>query len=217
ICAEFGCTVNDVLLAAITCGFRELLIERNELSDGLIVRSLVPTSIRCATDRGAITNRLSAVLANLPVAEPDPVRRLRMISDQMGQIKRTRQAAGPELITQMLGAALPSLLMLGTRAAFQIPQQLVQTVTTNVPGPPFPLYVLGRKLLHAHPYVPIGDNVQIATAIFSYLGELSFGVTADSSASADVDILGPGIHRGLAELQRKLSPSESIPKQPAAA
>ncbi|HKR70602.1 MAG TPA: WS/DGAT domain-containing protein, partial [Streptosporangiaceae bacterium] len=87
----------------------------------------------------------------------------------------------------------------------QIPQPLVQTVTTNVPGPPFPLYVLGRKMLQAHPYVPIGDNVQIAIAIFSYLEELSFGVTADSNAAADVDILEPGIHRGLAELRRKAS------------
>jgi WS/DGAT/MGAT family acyltransferase len=205
ICAVFGCTVNDVLLAAITRGFRDLLKERGELSEGLIVRSLVPISIRCTSEEGEVTNRLSAVLANLPVSERDPVRRLAMLSEQMDQIKRTRQAAGPELITQLLGAAPPSLLMLGTRAAFQIPQPLVQTVTTNVPGPPFPLYVLGRKMLQAHPYVPIGDNVQIAIAIFSYLEELSFGVTADSNAAADVDILEPGIHRGLAELRRKAS------------
>jgi len=199
--AEFGCSVNDVLLAAITRGFRDLLIERHELSSGLVVRSLVPISIRCATERGEITNHLSAVLANLPVAEPDPIRRLQLVSEQMGEIKRTRQAAGGELLTQMLGAAPPSLLRLGTLAAFQIPQPLVQTVTTNVPGPPFPLYILGRKMLQAHPYVPIGDNVKIAIAMFSYLGELSFGITADSSAASDFDVLAKGIHRGLAELR----------------
>jgi diacylglycerol O-acyltransferase len=199
--AEFGATVNDVLLAAITRGFRDLLIERRELIDGLIVRSLVPISIRCAEDRGVISNRLSAVLANLPVAEPDPIHRLRLVSDQMDHIKSAHEAAGAELLTQMLGAAPPTLLRLGARAAFQIPQPLVQTVTTNVPGPQFPLYILGRQMLQAHPYVPIGDNVKIAIAIFSYLGQLSFGITADSSAATDLDILAQGIHSGLAELK----------------
>jgi WS/DGAT/MGAT family acyltransferase len=198
--AEFGGTVNDVLLAAITRGFRDLLIHHRELSDGLIVRSLVPISIRCAEERGAITNRLSAVLANLPVAEPDPILRLQLVADQMDQIKRTRQAAGAELLTQMLGTVPPTLLKLGARAAFQIPQPLVQTVTTNVPGPQVPLYVLGRQMVHAHPYVPIGDDVKIAIAIFSYLGQLSFGITADSSAAPDLDILADGIHSGLEEL-----------------
>jgi diacylglycerol O-acyltransferase / wax synthase len=190
--AELGGTVNDVLLAAITCGFRELLIARRELTDGLVVRSLVPISIRGADERGVTTNRLSAVLANLPVAEADPIRRLHLVHDQMDQIKRTHQAAGAEL---------PTLLSLAARAAFQIPQPLVQTVTTNVPGPQVPLYVLGRQMVQAHPYTPIGDNVEISIATFSYLGQVSFGITADSTAAPNLDILVRGIHHGLAELQ----------------
>jgi diacylglycerol O-acyltransferase / wax synthase len=118
----------------------------------------------------------------------------------MDQIKRTRQAVGPELLTQMLAAAPSALLSLGTRAAFRIPQPLVQTVTTNVPGPQFPLYILGRKMLQAHPYVPIGDNVRISIAVLSYLGQLSFGITAESGAARDPDILAKGIRHGLAEL-----------------
>ena len=199
--AEFGGTVNDVLLAAIARGFRDLLMERRELSDGLIVRSLVPISIRSQEERGVITNRLSAVLANLPVAESDPIRRLQLVSEQMDHIKRTRQAAGAELITRRLGAAPSTLLSLGARAAFQIPQPLVQTMTTNVPGPQFPLYLLGRRMVQAHPYAPIGDNVKIAIAIFSYLGQVSFGITADSSAENALDVIAQGIHHGLAELQ----------------
>jgi diacylglycerol O-acyltransferase / wax synthase len=198
--AELGVTVNDIVLAAITRGFRDLLLRRRELTDGLIVRSLVPISIRCADEHGAITNRLSAVLGNLPVAESDPIRRLQLVSDQMAQIKRTRQAAGPELLTQMLAAAPPALLNLGTHAAFRIPQPLVQTMTTNVPGPQFPLYILGRKMLQAHPYAPIADNVKISIAVLSYLGQLSFGITAESSAATDLDILAKGIRHGLAEL-----------------
>ena len=96
----------------------------------------------------------------------------------------------------LLGAAPPPLLELGTRAAFQIPQPVVQTMTTNVPGPQFPLYLAGRRMLQAHPYAPIGDNVRIAIAIFSYHGQLSFGITADSSAAPGIDILARGIRSG---------------------
>ncbi|HEY1344845.1 MAG TPA: WS/DGAT domain-containing protein, partial [Streptosporangiaceae bacterium] len=92
-------------------------------------------------------------------------------------------------------------LALGSRAAFQLPQPLVQTVTTNVPGPRFPLFVLGRKMVEAYPYVPIGDNVRISVAIFSYLDRFSFGITADYAAAPDLDVLTKGIRRGLAELQ----------------
>jgi diacylglycerol O-acyltransferase / wax synthase len=196
-----GGTVNDVLLAAITRGFRDLLIERGELSEGLVVRSLVPISLRRKDEQGVITNRVSAVLANLPVAEPDPVRRLELLRGQMDDLKRTRQAVGAELLTEMLGFAAPTLLALGSRAAFQLPQPLVQTVTTNVPGPRFPLFILGRRMVEAYPYVPIGDNVRISIAIFSYLGRFSFGITADYSAAPDLDVLTKGIRRGLAELQ----------------
>ena len=78
---------------------------------------------------------------------------------------------------------------------------LVQTVTTNVPGPRFPLFVLGRQMVEAYPYVPIGDNVRISIAIFSYLDRFSFGITADYSAAPDLDVLTKGIRRDLAELQ----------------
>jgi diacylglycerol O-acyltransferase / wax synthase len=198
-----GGTVNDVLLAAITRGFRDVLAERGDLSDGVVVRSLVPISVRGRDEHGVITNRVSAVLANLPVPEADPVRRLGLVREQMDEVKRTHQAAGTELLTGILGLAPPLLLALGSRMAFRLPQPLVQTVTTNVPGPQFPLFILGRQMVEAHPYVPIGDNVRIAVAIFSYLGRFSFGITADSSTAPDLDILARGIRRGLEELEAR--------------
>ncbi len=197
---SLGGTVNDVLLAAITRGFRDLLAARGELDEGVVVRSLVPVSVRGQDERGLITNRVSAVLANLPVGEPDPVRRLALLRAQMDDLKSTYQAVGAQILTEMLGFAAPTLLALGSRAAFRIPQPLVQTVTTNVPGPRFPLYILGRQMEGAYPYVPIGDNVRISVAIFSYLDRFSFGITADYDAAPDVEILAEGIDRGLAEL-----------------
>ena len=100
----------------------------------------------------------------------------------------------------MLGFAAPTLLALGSRSAFQLPQPLVQTVTTNVPGPRLPLYLLGRRLDRVYPYVPIGDNVRISIAIFSSCERFTFGITADRDAVPDLKVLAKGIRRGLAEL-----------------
>jgi diacylglycerol O-acyltransferase / wax synthase len=198
--ARLGGTVNDVLLAAITSGFRDLLDARGELAAGLVVRSLVPVSVRTQDEQGMITNRISAVLANLPVGEPDPGHRLALLREQMDEMKHTDQQQGGVLLTGLLGLTLPTLLAYGSHAAFQLPQPLVQTVTTNVPGPPVPLYLLGRKLARLYPYVPIGDNERISIAIISYRRRLTFGITADYAAVPDLDVLATGIRRGLAEL-----------------
>jgi WS/DGAT/MGAT family acyltransferase len=201
--AALGGTVNDVLLAAITRGFRDLLHARGELAEPVVVRSLVPVSVRGPSDHGGATNRISAVLVNLPVSEPDPVLRLALLRRQMDEVKRTHQAVGAEFLTQMLGFAAPTVLALGSRAAFRLPQPLVQAVTTNVPGPRFPLYVLGRRMAAAYPFVAIGDNVRVSIAIFSYLDRFAFGITAERDATPDLSVLAGGIGRGLAELRRR--------------
>jgi diacylglycerol O-acyltransferase len=77
----------------------------------------------------------------------------------------------------------------------------VQTVVTNVPGPCRPLYILGRQMEAGHLYVPIGSDVRLSVAIFSYLDTISFGVTVDYDAAPDLDVLVGGISRGLAELR----------------
>jgi diacylglycerol O-acyltransferase / wax synthase len=195
-----GGTVNDVLLAGITRGFRDLLAGRGELTDEVVVRSLVPVSVRGRDEQGVITNRVSAVLANLPAGEADPVRRLELLRAQMDDLKRTHQPVGAELLTELLGLAAPTLMALGSRAAFSMGQPLVQTVTTNVPGPRFPLFIGGRRMVRVYPYVPLGDNVRISVAIYSYLDRVTFGITADYDAVPDVSVLAKGIRRGLAEL-----------------
>ena len=198
--AAHGGTINDVVLAAVTTAFRDLLAERQQLTEGLVVRSLVPVSVRGPDEAGAVTNRVSAVLANLPAGEPDPLRRLSLIRQEMANLKGTHQAVGAEILTGMLGFGAPMWLALGTQAAFRIRQPLVQTVTTNVPGPRSPLYIMGRRLTALYPYVPIGNAVRISVAILSYVDSVAFGVTADYDSSADLDVFITGIRRGLAEL-----------------
>lgn len=197
---EVGGTVNDVILTAITRGFRDLLTERGELTADQVVRSLVPVSVRSPGERNTLNNRLSAVLVNLPVGEDDPLARLASVRAQMDDLKRSRQAAGADVLTGLGNFAAPTLLALGSRTALRFPQRILQTVTTNVPGPRVPLYMLGRPLAEIYPYVPIASTMRISVGIFSYLDRITFGINADFDAVPDVQVLADGIRAGFEEL-----------------
>ncbi len=203
----FGGTVNDVVLAAVTRGFRDLLAGRGELSKGQTVRSLVPVSVRAERERGTLNNRVSALLVSLPVGEPDPLRRLARLREQMDDLKSSRQAVGAQAMTELAVFAAPTLLAMGSRLTFRFPQPMMQTVTTNVPGPRFPLFLLGRQMIEIHPYVPIAYNLRISVGILSYLDQLNFGINADLDAVPDIGVLSQGIRAGFDELlQRAASP-----------
>jgi diacylglycerol O-acyltransferase len=202
---EIGGTFNDVVLACITNGFRELLLSRGEDTER-VVRTLVPVSVRPrdtsgkAVGDGTFENKVSAMFAELPIEIEDPVLRLAAITDQMKDLKESKQAMAGEALTSMSGFAPPMLLALGMRLATRAGQRNVNTVTTNVPGPQFPLYAAGRRMLRAFPYVPLGGQIRIGIAIFSYDGEVNFGITGDYDTTADIDVLAHGIEDGMAQL-----------------
>jgi diacylglycerol O-acyltransferase len=196
----FGGTVNDVVLAVITRGFRDLLISRGEPVEGRVVRSRVPVSVRREEERGSYDNRVSAMFAELPVGIDDPVKRLGSVREQMQDLKEKKQAVAAEVLTSLSGFAPPLLLALGGRLFARLPQRNVQTVTTNVPGPQRPMYACGRRMLAAMPYVPLAGSVRIGVAIFSYAGNLTFGVTGDYDSTPDLDVLYRGIAEGMEEL-----------------
>jgi diacylglycerol O-acyltransferase / wax synthase len=210
--AGLGGTVNDVVLAAITNGFRQLLQSRGEPVEGRSVRTMVPVSVRSAGERGTYNNRVSAMFAELPVGIADPAERLDAIRTQMEGLKESKQAVAGEVLTSLTGFAPPMLLSLGTRVFMRIPQRSLNTVTTNVPGPQFPLYAAGRRMLEAFPYVPLAGTVRIGIAIFSYDGTLNFGVTGDYDSAADIGVLCRGIQEGAGELTR-LAESLATPRR----
>jgi diacylglycerol O-acyltransferase len=195
-----GGTVNDVVLTAITRGFRDLLQGRGALTDKAVVRSMVPVSVRRPGERGTLDNRVSAVFVDLPVGEPDPAERLARIRRQMDEYKRTMQAVDARSIIAMGDFVAPTLLAMGVRATMQLGQYWAQAVTTNVPGPRVPLFVLGRRMVSAHAYVPIAGGTRISIGIFSYLDTMTFGINADFDGFPDVDVLATGIRRGVDEL-----------------
>ncbi|GAA1557300.1 wax ester/triacylglycerol synthase family O-acyltransferase [Actinomadura kijaniata] len=198
-----GGTVNDVVLTAVAAGYRDLLEARGTLTEDTVVRSAVPVSVRATDQRGEMNNRVAAVFVNLPAGVADPLERLRRVREQTDDVKRSGQAAGTRTLTRLTDAAVaPALLSLGARVPVRLRQDLVQTVTTNVPGPDFPLYVMGRRVLEMHPYVPLTGGIRVATAIVSYCGTLYFGITGDFDAMPDLDVLARGVRGGLAELLR---------------
>ncbi len=197
-----GGTLNDVVLAAITQGFRQLLMSRCENVEDRQIRSLVPVSVRKPGQKGSYDNRVSAMFAELPVGIADPVERLHAVTAQLHDLKESSQAVAGETLTSLAGFAPPALLSAGTRVAMRIPQRNLNTVTTNVPGPRMQLYAAGRKMLEAFPYVPLAGQVRIGVAIFSYLDTLNFGITGDSESNPDLDVLAAGIADGLADLKK---------------
>ena len=199
--SQHGGTVNDVVLAAITNGFRNLLQSRGEpVEANHVVRTMVPVSVRAPSARGVYNNQVSAMFAELPVGIADPVARLSAIHDQMKGLKEHKQAMAAEALTSLSGFTPPMLLALGGRLFARAAQTSIQTVTTNVPGPPRPLYAVGKRLLTAYPYVPLAGSVRIGIAIFSYAGQINFGITGDWETAADIDVLARGIEEGIEEL-----------------
>ena len=203
---ELGGTFNDVVLAAITAGFRALLLQREEPVDAPL-RTMVPVSVRPRDDAGKavgdgrFNNKVSAMFADLPVHLADPVARLRAISAQMADLKQAKEALAGEALTAISGFAPAMLLALGTRLVTRAALRNINTVTTNVPGPQLPLYMRGRRLVKAFPYVPLAGELRVTVAIFSYDGQVNFGVTGDYDSVPDLDVLCSGIERGLAELR----------------
>jgi WS/DGAT/MGAT family acyltransferase len=205
--AALGGTVNDIVLTVITNGFRDLLDERGEaMPPERAVRTMVPVSVRRPGEKGIYNNRVSAVFARLPVGLDDPEARLADIRAQMDGIKASKQAVAGDVLAQLSGFAPPLLLALGSRVMTRSARLNMDTAATNVPGPQTPVRALGRRLLESYPYVPIVGTIRIVVAIFSYDGELYFGVTGDRDHAPDIDVLTAGIETGAAELAARAEP-----------
>jgi WS/DGAT/MGAT family acyltransferase len=203
---ELGGTVNDVVLAAISSGFRALLLSRGEQPGPHMVPSLVPVSLRAAGEENIYENRVSVLVADLPVHLADPRQRLEATRAELSALKASNEAAAGEALIA-LGRLTPyPLASLAVRLAYLLPQREIVTVTTNVPGPRQPLYAMGRKLVEIIPYVPIATTLRTGIAIFSYCDTLTFGITGDYDSTPDLDVLARGIEDGVTELLKALAP-----------
>ncbi len=193
-----GGTVNDVVLAVVADTLGRYLRLHGEETDDLVLRAMVPVSVRADVERGALGNRVAAMWVPLPVGPIDPVQRLLTIAKEMDGVKESGQAVGAQVLTELSGFA-PSTIM-AQAARLQARQRLFNIVVTNVPGPQFPLYMLGRQLDAAYPMVPLAENQALGIAIMSYNGQLNFGLNADYDTVGDLETVADELRASIADL-----------------
>jgi WS/DGAT/MGAT family acyltransferase len=194
----FGGTVNDVVLAVVAGALRSFLISRGRRTEGVEMRALVPVSVRTEDQHDGGGNRIVAMRGPLPVYISDPLNRLRFVSGAMDGLKESKQALGAEVIAGAQNFAPPTILAQASRLNFST--RLFNLIVTNVPGPQFPLYVLGREMLRVMPVAFLPENHALAIAIMSYNGQLNFGLLGDFDALPDIDVIGENIAAELAKL-----------------
>jgi diacylglycerol O-acyltransferase len=198
---RLGATVNDVVLGSVAGGFADLLEHRGRDPARATVRTLVPVSMRPRADDRS-HNELSGMLVHLPVGVADPVQRVRAVR---AELSHSRDFGTPLLASLFVGIvdrAVPASLQdLSVAVAGRtVPAWFLDTVTTNVPGPQFPVFLCGRPVTAMYPVIPIAGHTCITVGIFSYDGTLHVGVTGDSQRAADVDVLARGISRAATAL-----------------
>jgi diacylglycerol O-acyltransferase len=193
-----GGTVNDAVLAVVAGALGRWLSTRGVRTQGLELRALVPVSIRSEDEHGALGNRIAAMRGSLPVYVADPVERLRLVQESMGNLKQSKQALGAEVIAGLQDFAPPTLLAQASRLNFST--RLFNLIVTNVPGPQFPLYLLGREMQEIVPIAFLPENHALAVAIMSYNGKVDFGLLGDYDAMPDLEDFGGMLEESLAEL-----------------
>jgi diacylglycerol O-acyltransferase len=193
-----GGTVNDVVLTVVTGALRSFLIARGVRTEGVEMRALVPVSVRTVGERHEGGNRIAAMRGPLPVYIADPLERLRFVRHAMDGLKESKQALGAEVLAGAQNFAPPTILAQASRLNFST--RLFNLIVTNVPGPQFPLYVLGRRMERVFPVAFLPENHALAVAIMSYAGEMNFGLLGDFDALPDIESIGESIAEELAEL-----------------
>jgi WS/DGAT/MGAT family acyltransferase len=210
-----GGTVNDVVLAVVAGALREWLHAHGTRTEGLELRAMVPVSVRSEGEKNQFGNRVAAMRGPLPVYAADPVERLRSVSASMQDLKGSKQAVGAEVLADLQQWAPPTMLALGSRINFST--RLFNTVVTNVPGPQFPLYLLGRQMTEMIPLGFLAANHTVFFAIMSYNGNLAIGLLGDRDAMADLDTIAAGLRRSLDELKRAAGIEDAAPEPTPAA
>jgi len=214
---SLGGTLNDVVLASVSLALGRYLRRDGHDTDGLVLKAMVPVSVRSKEQRGALGNQVAAMWAPLPVGVQNPAECLHTISTAMEDLKKGGQAVGAQVLTNLAGFAPPTILSQAAR--LQARQPFFNLVVTNVPGPQFPLYLLGRRLQVLYPVVPLAQRQALGIAVMSYDGHLGFGLLGDYDALPDLEKIAADLQWAIASLARaagvRPSASRSTSARPA--
>ena len=195
---ELGGTVNDVVLATVAGALGKHLRRRGQNTDGLELKAMIPVSVRADIERGALGNKVAAMMAPLPVWCQDPVARLDIVREELQGLKSSGQAVGAQVLTDLTGFAPATVMDQASRLVAR--QRMFNLVVTNVPGPQFPLYLAGRRMIDPFPMVPLAKNQGLGIALLSYAGKINFGLVGDYDLLWDLDDFADDVRESLDEL-----------------
>jgi WS/DGAT/MGAT family acyltransferase len=190
------CTVNDILLACAAGALRGYLRDLGDAVDGVTIRATVPVNLRPLEHAKQLGNHFGLVFLDLPVGEPNPLRRLERVAASMRELKRSKQAALTFGLLAAVGMA-PAALQ---RMALDLFSRKASTVATNVPGPKKPLYLAGAEVRELMFWVPQNGTIGMGVSILSYNGRVHFGLIADQRRVADPDAIARRFAREVEKL-----------------
>lgn len=211
VCQHFDVTLNDVALAAITHGYRTMLLGRGETPGPHSLRTLVPVSMRAADDLDVTDNRVSAMLPLLPVDEPDEITQLAIVHRRLNAAKGSGQSEGGDAVLAMVGNIPFALSAWTIRLLTRLPQKSVTALATNVPGPRTRQRMMGREVAEILPIPPIALHLRTGIAMLSYADQFTFGITADYDSAPDIDALARGIQDGVHRLVELVAAGRRLP------
>lgn len=198
---RLGGSLNDVVLAITAGAVRKFLIDNRDFDvSGSHFRVMNPVSTRTSNQRGALGNQVAMWLIDLPIEEGDPLQRLNLIKERTMHLKKTNQALGAATLVEISSGTPITLLSMANRVAGSRMRPFNMTVT-NIPGPQFPMYLLESQMIANYPLVPLWSQHGFGVALFSYNGELLWGVHADFDALPDSDAFLAAIHESFGELK----------------
>jgi diacylglycerol O-acyltransferase len=181
-----GTSVNDVILALVTATIRRYLEMHGDDVKGRQFRMMVPVNLRGGDSAGELGNCISLVPVTIPLDIRDPKKLLAAVHKRTDLLKRAHTAELVSLAGGVLGMIPASAQAVAGHVISRLPFTPFNMVCTNVPGPQFPLYLLGYKILHCYPYVPVGGEMSLNCAILSYNGTAYFGFSGDAHAVPDL-------------------------------
>ena len=199
-----GGTANDVVLTATAGAMRGFFAGRDEQPDGSLV-ALVPVSVRAESERGALGNRVSAMLVSLADGIEDPATRLGRIRDEVASAKDQSRSIGPEVFAGWAQTTFPAVATRLTRLVtnlrlFDHVAPIFNLIVSNVPGPDVPLYLAGARMVAMFPLGPIIEGVGVNVTVFSYLDTMYVGVQGCWDLVPDVEVIARGLEDSLADL-----------------
>ena len=197
-----GGSVNDVVLATVTGALRGWLMARGTPATAMRqLRAMVPMSvIDDELEATSLGSQIAAHLVTLPIGEPSPVVRLHQVSYAFKAHSETGRAVAANRLAGIAGFAPTTFHALGSRVAAEQQRKGFDLAITNVPGPQFPLYAAGARMVETYPVQPLLPGQALAIGVTSYDGGVFYGITADRDALPDVQVLGQCVSEALDEL-----------------